>query len=102
MTEKIEPPSALRDVPSITTSGTGPLSEFEIMFCAHTEALERLGRAERENARLREALKFYASEGMWLDDIAPDPAGTPVPYSAPMWSDLGEKARAALAETEGK
>lgn len=61
-----------------------------------TTAETALAEAREEIERLREALEFYAQAGRWQNDIAPDPAGTEVPYSAEIFSDCGAVARAAL------
>jgi len=49
---------------------------------------------------LVEALKFYAAEGSWQYDTAPDPGFSAIPGSAPADCDHGETARAALAKVE--
>lgn len=51
-----------------------------------------------ELERKTKALEFYAAEGMWVEDIAPDPGASPIPFTAPVWCDLGDKARAALTQ----
>jgi hypothetical protein len=48
---------------------------------------------------MQKALEFYAAGGMWQWDIAPDPAGTPIPNSSPVECDRGQIARAALAKS---
>lgn len=53
-----------------------------------------------------EALEFYARKANWTWDIAPDPAGTPIPGTSPVEGDYGNMARATIttikAELEGK
>jgi len=69
---------------------------------SHMADINRLMRAEAERDRLREALRFYA-EGNWHGDY---PGG--VSYCGPTDAadfpthlDYGNRARAALASTEG-
>ena len=54
-----------------------------------------------EIEKLRKALEFYAAEGAYRDDASPSPAMDLVPWSAPIWSDIGRIARAALGEDHG-
>lgn len=51
---------------------------------------------------LVKALKFYASEGTWECDTAPDPGFSSIPGSALSDFDHGDKARAVLAKVDAK
>lgn len=46
------------------------------------------------------ALNFYADPRNYIWDIAPDPAGTPIPGTSPIDGDAGERARALLPDNE--
>lgn len=61
----------------------------------------RADRLERLNRQMVEALRFYADRRNWHQDIAPDPAGTPVPGTSRIDADYGSIALAALQQ-EGK
>jgi hypothetical protein len=67
--------------------------EIETKVLCHDDALARAEAAEAENAKLREALEFYAADGVECR------------YREP-WSgwlvDNGRTARAALSDTEGE
>ncbi len=60
---------------------------------------DRAEAAEAREVELAGALDFYAAEASWQWDIAPDPAETAIPGSAPAECDHGNIARAALAAT---
>lgn len=56
---------------------------------------------QEENARLREALEFYAKEKNWTEQthyFTVDDNTGPIRHEAPplVWDDVGEKARQAL------
>ena len=53
-----------------------------------TDLLENISKLEKENAKLREALEFYAEQSQWRTN---DPYGI-------FFKDRGEKAREALGE----
>ena len=62
----------------------------------------KIGKLEAENKRLREALKFYADEGSWLDDrinMGADISDV-VPHSSPIECDHGQIAITALKESD--
>lgn len=70
------------------------------LIAAAPETAAELERVREINAELVEALRFYAAEGNWEWDRAPDPAGTPIPGTAPTDIDHGAKAIAAIARAE--
>lgn len=80
-------------------------NEYREMHHQSSAGIERLLadnaalRAQVES--LREALDFYAAPGTYQNDL-PDPPVAELPYSAPIWSDTGERARRALQGEQGE
>jgi hypothetical protein len=73
-------------------AGYQSYSAFVQVTPTHLEAANEIERLQAENARLREALKFYG-------DVSKYPAPLTGGVGA-LWSDCGQKARAELGEKD--
>lgn len=63
------------------------------------EAADEIERLRAENDRLREGLKFYATEKNWMDAKADQTAsGAVIAMLDSVAKDFGDKARTALGE----
>ena len=78
------------------------LDMAEMARAAIAECEKDRAELEAQFAAMRAALEFYAAKGTYQWDLAPDPASTPIPGTAPIDCDQGDQAVAALSPDAGR